>query len=690
MKKQKTQPKTNYRTETKKIIALVNKAIMSTSLRDKNEILSEIRELWLVDNEQLESLNQSNSIKQNELTNRRKQQNDISSTLETLRQNTSFFKYFNPNSTQHKEASLIASIKEKENIISKFHQLGRPTILPEILASEVQPVQKAFTLIDLNLRRAEEIVHCYQKRLNNVEQSQESTESIIKEFGSISNLLNVLNVLEEENQQLRKKEAVYLNDSFVRRRRFGDLLPSVVRLFITVYRTLLDSCMSSLPEYQFYVPDEESHQSFDDFCSDSSFLASDPTDIDIAELGKTLETENNDHFTNPESPKEKLQSLKEIIKLTHKLNDKIEQDIEKTAKPPNKPHFDTNPTRIEKLKMENERMLDLVHTLQKKLDDILEENLEVVTKVNRTIKAKRMVSSNYVKLLQDYHDLIDSHIELLDKQNFNKSVVKTSLFVNSSFGYELMEKIEDSATKEKLVDDFKVEEEIFKASNPAPLVVIDENPPLVEDKPAEMIDPKFMMMKIMKKKKKHNNSQLHSRETSTSTTSRANIQDLDNSSKTNLTKQSANISSNMSSNLSLNPFSKGHSNSLANHGNKVSKSSAPTNFLNGNRAELIDGLSLAFELGGYTIDFDNKFYQAVHNNLNNILNGMSTKGHNLVEEYGKEMNDKLSQINYIGNRILVKEKKQISVQTIVMEKPDAETQTPQSGIVTKQPPGKKK
>ena len=659
MKKQKNTKNGPSSHETKMILNLINKAITSASLRDKNEIISQVQKLWQIEDDKLSKWSNFNYKKESELNNYKKQEIQVEEDKKNLLENSAFYRTYHQSSDKYSINNLKNSIAEKEKLLEEHQQLSLPNLIDDIFAEEESPdVKKVFRLIDLNLRRTEEVVHLYQKRLNNIEESRESAEDVIKQYGSVANLINYLHDLEVENKMLKKEEVLHMNDAFVRRRNFGHLLPSLVRLFVLAYRNTFDSLYSQIPEFKKFIYNDYEHheeeqdekiKSFDDFCTDNCFKI-DPNDIDISELGKTLETENSEHFINPERPAEKLKSLQEIVKLTEKQIDKLQTDIAKlTPNEPEssdlteKPQPDAAVTRFEKLKQDNEKMLSQLRKVQIKLDNVINENNDMTFQLRALIATERNVSSYYANLLDKYRELINSQIDLIRIQNSNKTILKSVLYADCAFGDELLNYNKESPLnnipRKYIVGRLK-NEDIIQIEDPVPEEVPEsEKPKENGEKVLNAYDPKTLMMKLRKRKKKR--------------------------------------SSYVKSSRTINTISE---DTLQNE-TENDKSNEPHFFVR-SRHQTIDGLSMAFELAGFTIGEDKQFFKSTHAQLTSLLSQVSGDHHTLINQFGQELMTTLSQFNLLSNKILVKEKRNTSTQTLSIQLPDVETQADTSELTT--------
>ena len=259
-------PTTKYKTEVKKVLTLTNKAIVSTSLKEKNDILLNLQELFTPLYESFEKHQTILRIKNDELNGLRKKLSEAQNQKDTLQRNTAFYFQAEKVRTIHNENRLIDSIKDLEEQILQRNQLAHPDRLSESLELPENSDQRLFSLIDLNLQRIEELAYAYKKRLIVVEESQESTEVVLRDYGSINHLLSRVQELEDENEKLKQDEKVFIHDAITKRRKFAQMTPTCARDMITVFKNFIKADKSTIQSYfdeEFSVDLDDSTLDFD-------------------------------------------------------------------------------------------------------------------------------------------------------------------------------------------------------------------------------------------------------------------------------------------------------------------------------------------------------------------------------------------------------------------------------------------
>lgn len=95
------------------------------------------------------------------------------------------------------------------------------------------------------------------------------------------------------------------------------------------------------------------------------------------------------------------------------------------------------------------------------------------------------------------------------------------------------------------------------------------------------------------------------------------------------------------------------------------------------RMELLNIMAMAVKLGGFSMDLDCDYYSVIRNFLSSLSKDLETEFRENMLRVGNEIGAEFSRINFCGNRILVKEKCNIEIQTDELEKEDMECQTAQ-------------
>ncbi|KAK8892379.1 hypothetical protein M9Y10_029605 [Tritrichomonas musculus] len=428
-------PTTKYKTEVKKVLTLTNKAIVSTSLKEKNDILLNLQELFTPLYESFEKHQTILRIKNDELNGLRKKLSEAQNQKDTLQRNTAFYFQAEKVRTIHNENRLIDSIKDLEEQILQRNQLAHPDRLSESLELPENSDQRLFSLIDLNLQRIEELAYAYKKRLIVVEESQESTEVVLRDYGSINHLLSRVQELEDENEKLKQDEKVFIHDAITKRRKFAQMTPTCARDMITVFKNFIKADKSTIQSYfdeEFSVDLDDSTLDFDNVSADDGFKE-EPSHFEASDFGNTTEPEMITPIIENDDLSAKVDAFKKVISSVEATDAKISNEI---ASIPN--HYDNRKyatvSHIDKLAESNEKILGKIHTLSSDLDTKNQEVIDISGQIFEMTKERKNLMQFYVHSLGDLKRLTESHIIIIQRQALNKTILTLLFQLCSSFG----------------------------------------------------------------------------------------------------------------------------------------------------------------------------------------------------------------------------------------------------------------
>jgi len=630
--------------ELKKITTLVNKALTSTSLKEKNDILQEMRVLWIPQNEELENISASNQGKLDELNVYQKKQLEITQQCENLKQNTSFYHHTDYARSKKNESSIIRSIKSIENELGKISSVSSPQSLNDALSLSTSPDKQIFTLIDLNLARLEEMAYAYKKRLLIVEQSQESTDVVLKEFGSVNGLLESEKKLEMENEQLKNEEKSYINDAFTRRRKFAEMSPNVARSMAMVFSKTIEYELEAINRYiKYSFPIEIPKQSsiaFEQICNDKGFDTS-PMQFDESEFGSTSE-ELAEKLISTTNSSERISIIHELNHQMELNNIKLMNEIS-ISRQKKRQRVEGPQTRVEKLNDENERLFIRIQDAQTNLDQRNQESAMISHEVIGAIKIRSNHKQSYINLAAKIRDLSISHSQLKGKLIENKIVLSTLLYIVSSFGNQLLN---GNAKISPISDMFsrtikQIEKQIL--DNEVALS------PAVDSSHAEAhIEETPSMLHMASRTRKNP--------------------------KGRRTNHGNDRIKKYSSSMSLIGMEKDHQNE-----NTTLEQRKP--LVNSSKAELLNGISYAMDLAGFVIGDDRRYHQTISSSLKGIFEDLQYGAMQHVNEYGRGFSEAITRIRYLSNGILVKSKDHVALQTEAAPRSEEEAQTIESGII---------
>ena len=647
------QPAPAPKPELKKITNLVNKALTSTSLKEKNDLLQEMRVIWIPQNEELEAITASNNEKQRELDSYTQRRDQTEKDCETLKVNTSFYYKAQTVRDRKNEAALSRLIQNTEAEISKISTLSSPNKLNQVNELSSNPDKHLFTLTDLNLSRLEELAYAYKKRLLIVEQSQESTDLIVKEFGSVYGLLDKEKELAEENERLKNDEKAFIHDAFTRRRKFAEMSPNVARTMTTVFTTEIQNQNYTLETYQncnFEIPHDNNNEiDFDAVCHDSGF-ATEPNHFEEAEF--TANDETTDKLLQATDPRDRLRVFKELIEQLENNNNRLMTEINQCRQKKRR-YVETSTSRFEKLVEENDSLFQRIAREQDLVDSRSEESERIAKDLMTLIKHRSGYSQHYVDTFAQYRDLSKAHAELTREIYRDKAVLSTILHITCTTGDDLMRfadgNRDPSPVSELLSSQIKDEAKAIEDSVPPPPVQPVEVPK--EEPPEEISIMSIAKGGFRKQRRKvhRDNSKTHMPTDSiTAQTSAAEKQTISQTSSVQMSVQQTQQSAEP---VKEKPLRK------------------PTG------AELYNAVSLALDLGGFVIGNDKRYHAAAHFELMRILDKFFKGTKENLDEFQKYFHENFMKIRFSSNQILVKQKENIAIQTEAAPRMDEDTQT---------------
>lgn len=650
--------------EMKKLMSLVSKSIASTSIKEKNDLLTELEDLWYPQVDALDTVLATNKIKSDELVILRKKLAGAISQADTLKRNTSFFAKADYVRYKHKELDLIDSINTLEKQVKEFHALPHPDRLKNAMELPLNSDIRLFTLFDTNLLRIEDLAYAYKKRLFVVEQSQESTEVVLREYGSINNLIDTVQAKEKENQELKEQESKFIADAFTCRRKLANItLPStrkLIELLQTLYSAELEAIDCDRRE-DFHVNDiESSNISFDTISNDPNFLIP-PDHFDLQDFGNTTETDLIELIVR--NPREsKIGAYLKFCNGAEKTNKKIIREISTSNTSAPLKH-EGNLTRIDKLIISNDQLFTRVRKFSEMLDTKNDEIVVATSQICKMLSQRRVLMNAYITLLGRYKRLVNDHIAAMIKGKFNRQRLTSHLILISSMGSYLLRQTQNKSD-EYLYNKFmaivhELEEEDRKAQEQQR--AIEESEKASQPEQVEQITPIKMaeMFKLSRLKKR----------------------------KSGKEKFASPISSSHAS-LSHDIFETNQSavrSTVSNFGFSAVISTVNRRLLDAHpKTEVLNALSLVFELSGYVIGVDRKFHETISTKLKETIDILHNELTAHVTDFGKDFNSSVNHMNILANSILVKTKENICIQTTAEPMIDEEIQTTEVGV------GKKK
>ena len=230
--------------------------------------------------------------------------------------------------------------------------------------------------------------------------------------------------------------------------------------------------------------------------------------------------------------------------------------------------------------------------------------------------------------------------------NIDKDIVRTIMYVTSSLGEQLLSGVSSEHEVRNLLSrDITSSSKLLEET--APPAPVNVSPPKEEP-----IQEEVSMMSLATRQKKPKRSRPH-RDLSSGRNA--------NSSQTNLE---------VASMLSLEVGSIKPPEDI----NDKKPVNASELLMNASRAELLNAVSLVLDLGGFTVGIDESFHNLFHDSFKNMLASFKSDTSLHMHEFGQCMSENYGTIRLCSQRILVKQKENVSIQTEAAPRKDEEIQ----------------
>ena len=434
---------------------IFNKAISSSSNREKNTLIGELRQLsssYLV---RMENLNLLNQQKQLELEILKKNLQNKEKDLADTQLKKAFLQLLiaKAKSPDFKQKPIIDAIRQLEEEIGSLDVLSEPETLDSLLISNNSlPEEKSIQLLDLKLRRAEESAYAHQKRIISVERNEECSDEIVSEFGSIFGLIDAYQSLCLENQRLKSEETEFLNDFVIRRHHLESLNNNFARVVITYLRSEFADLRRTLSVLQYNTSFKKAQS--------STHLIS----FNQPKHSEGSNSARREKFRRPKSAIDKvIESIPDFDSLCRDKNfvpfekadqehfEKIQKQMEETIAQITKMREELIPLRKYKL-ISNEmtknrlsvltelniRLFSQIAVLSDNIDQSYKEFDEMADQLMNVFYEKAEYRAKYSSIFEPYRYLLVSDKELKIHQYRNHAILSSLFSINSEIGEELM------------------------------------------------------------------------------------------------------------------------------------------------------------------------------------------------------------------------------------------------------------
>jgi len=212
------------------INALFNRALASSSLREKQFVLNDVKnssyELVCL----LEEVTRENERKCSILSGINKETDEIKCKLRDTHEvvKTANRLLLKGDSMVKNEA--IGQIMGIEAEIKRMFFIDRPD------PNEINEKSSNLKIYDRKVKSLEDLVFYLRKKVSEIEESHDKFPSVLSQYGSISNLYDQFNRENRENKLLKSFEKTYANDKIAKRRSLNSVNMQVLRNLTLIYQ----------------------------------------------------------------------------------------------------------------------------------------------------------------------------------------------------------------------------------------------------------------------------------------------------------------------------------------------------------------------------------------------------------------------------------------------------------------------
>ena len=623
-----------HKADSKRVLTLLDKAVISASLKDKDDLIKQIRKLWEPHNQGFENVQKLNATKGSELVSIREQLKKSMETRDLLRTNTSFASCVDDVRRRHPKQTLISDIQAIEGEIETHFEVPFPNKLQEARRIEDEDKQ-LFALLDLYLHRREELAYAIRKRLLLVEQSQDSTEEVHRDFGNVPHLVEKFSQHEAENQRLRDEEKVFINNAISKRRNFGALSPFCARELAVAFGEMFGKERNVSARLEGAEHDESSFD-IEQLLGDNGFTTR-PMEYDQNEYANTTEPDTITALVESNDPNTKVNAYGRMIHSTEAQIEKLIGEVQAakgtTVYPPEGAR-----SRIGRLIESNDQLLDQVSQLNTEIDEKQELVKEKAKEFATAIKERESAFLGMLYRLDHLKQLSKSHVILEDHASLNKDIVSTLYHIVCAMGKDLAERSTESDLCSHIQSRFlSVIAELRAEDEAKALAARQPTPPKKEDTGPRHLTVAEMQQQLQQRKKRRPVSR---RRTGSNAKTGPLEVDTDTAKQTQV---------------------------VPDHDFLLS-SERP-------RFEVLHGLAVASEAAGYLVGVDNRFGKYLSALMKPCREILHRTSGDILSSFENDFRSTLNELNILQNSILVKAKEDISVQTDPFTREDIVIQT---------------
>ena len=419
--------------DVQKFCTLFSRATFSQLAREKNMLIREIQncynELDQKFNNQI-SINQSKSEELGRLTDN---YNDISAKLADTKYKKAIIKEISTKSNHDYDDYLRASIKKLDDEITHYDE--------EYMRAENSDKDTTISLIDINLKKLEDLVYALRKRYLIVEQGNEVTDQINADFGSIPNLLETYKRLKAETEKRIDRERQTTGDSIIKRRKMSQVTNTASRNIAIFFQKDLEcqtNCQNILKKMEKQIPLKPIPK-FDSCLIDvkeKEEAIKHPQIIDFDNLVNDQEFKKFFTDDNTKSMNDILVDIQKSIKEAEEDFNHVNQ-ANTEARGTGKSGRRGLSIQTDRLEQMRQNLLQRYTSQRDQIDQLTTEIEDLCNQLLKTAEERNNYEIQYSKLFWPTEKLLEQYLECRKDLYLNTNISQLLFYISSTFALEI-------------------------------------------------------------------------------------------------------------------------------------------------------------------------------------------------------------------------------------------------------------
>lgn len=413
---------------------LILQSISAPTTTEKDKLIHEAKEAYKTHMQCMDQVNSWNQAMAETLAAFEEKVSIRTNEFRTLSTNTAFQKELRKHApTENDRLKAITAVKDIEAEIQKLGPLASQSVVDDITETNFFSMLK---LRDITFKRLEELSYSMKKRSFIVDESEDVSLQITNEYGSLQGLLDIHEKLSQENQVLRSEELSLMSDSLVKRRSTSLISLSWLSNIILSLQTEL-SAQKQVGSTLLIQP--ESTKSPNEMSLDDLFPANQEITFSKSEFPTIIDQETIEKLVNSTTTDEKIESLKEIIKLQEQMIDHLYEELEplRLIKYQDNEAFLTQ-ERENRLWALNDKFQNQIFELQEKITMSNEESSNLYRNIMMMINQRKYYGELESEIIHHCKSLLNDDAFLHGIVSQNEQVCQSLSSISKAYGLSLM------------------------------------------------------------------------------------------------------------------------------------------------------------------------------------------------------------------------------------------------------------